>query len=30
MLVAPDGLVEIDHGDPDVMDPACLHGGDRM
>lgn len=29
-LVLPYGLVEIDHGEPDVMDPACLHCGDRM
>ena len=29
-LVRGHGLVEVGDGQPDVMDPACLHGGDRM
>lgn len=29
-LVRRDGFVEVGDGEPDVMDPACLHVGDRI
>jgi len=29
-LVRRHGLLEVGDGETDVMDPACLHGGDRM